>query len=1034
MKGSVLRTSGREKVSESSATRALASSFVRVVRLSVCLACVLAVQLSARAAVPEGFTETLVTGGLASPTAMAFAPDGRLFVCLQGGQVRVIKGGALLPTPFVTLNVDQRGERGLLGITFDPDFASNNFVYVYYTVNSDPRHNRVSRFTAAGDVAAPGSETLVFRLDDLSLAQSHNGGALHFGPDGKLYVAVGENNLPDNAQTLSNLHGKMLRINRDGTVPADNPFSAQAAGNKRAIWALGLRNPFTFAFQPGSGRMFINDVGAGAFEEINDGVAGANYGWPLSEGPTSNPAHRGPVFSYGHGNGPTVGCAITGGLFYNPPAPQFPSGFVGKYFFADFCGGWIRVLDPSNNTASDFAADVSLPVDLRVGPDGSLFYLSRGAGGVFNIRFAANQPPGIITHPTSQTIPVGKPVTFTVAASGVGPHSYQWRRDGADIPGANSPSFHIPAVSLSDDGAKFRCVVSNAFGSTTTNEAVLTVTPNREPTATITAPAAGALYRAGETIAYAGAGSDPEDGALPASAFTWRVDFHHDEHTHPFVFEVTGQTGGSFDIPAVGETSSNVWYRIHLTVRDSGGLAHSTFRDVLPRKSNFTLLTDPPGLQLTLDGQPVTTPLTVTGVVGLRRTLGVVSPQSVNGSGFEFSAWSDGGAASHEITTPEADSTFTASFAPVANPPTLHFDRAAYRFAENARQVLLTVKRDGNAAGTATVDYATVDGTATERTDFITTLGTLHFASGETEKTVTLLVTDDTYLHGDKTLTVKLSNPTGGTALVEPSTAAVTIEEDEAGPQNRNLIDDPRFFVRQHYHDFLNRDPDEDGLNFWAAKIERCGADARCVEVERVNVSAAFFFSIEFQGTGFLVYRLYRLGFGRLPRYREFVRDTQEMSRGVVVGVGDWQERLAANQRAFLERFVERAEFEARYPAGQAADVYVDSLNANGGGALAEAERDALVVGLLGGVETRATALHRVADDRDYVRAETNGAFVLMEYFGYLRRSPDDPPNNSMAGYFFWLDKLESFGGDFHAAEMVKAFITSFEYRDRFGP
>ena len=317
---------------------------------------------------------------------MAFAPDGRLFVCQQGGQLRVIKTGSLLSTPFVSLTVDSSGERGLLGIAFDPNFATNHYLYVYYTVATSPIHNRVSRFTAAGDTAVPGSETILLELDNLSSATNHNGGAIHFGPDGKLYIGVGENANGANSQTLSNLLGKMLRINADGTIPTDNPFYNTATGNNRAIWALGLRNPFTFAFQPGTTRLFINDVGQSTWEEINDGIAGSNYGWPTTEGPTSNPSFRSPIYYYGHGTTNTTGCAIVGGAFYNPPVPQFPSSYIGTYFFADLCGGWIRIFDPTAGTATGFATGIVNPVDLHVGPDGALYYLAQGSGGqVFRV-------------------------------------------------------------------------------------------------------------------------------------------------------------------------------------------------------------------------------------------------------------------------------------------------------------------------------------------------------------------------------------------------------------------------------------------------------------------------------------------------------------------------------------------------------------------------------------------------------------------------------------------------------------------------
>jgi len=430
-------------------------------------------QLNA-ATLPAGFTESQISG-ISGPAAMEFAPDGRLFVCQQGGQLRVIKNGALLPTPFVTLNVDFSGERGLLGVAFDPNFASNQFVYVYYTVPTVPRHNRVSRFTANGDVAVSGSELILLELDNLSGATNHNGGAIHFGPDGKLYIAVGENANGLNAQTLLNLLGKILRINSDGSIPADNPFFDIATGNNRAIWAVGLRNPFTFAFQPGTGRMFINDVGESAWEEINDGIAASNYGWPATEGVTPSPSFRSPLFAYGHSVSPTTGCAIAGGAFYNPTTVQFPASFVGKYFFADLCSGWIRLFDPATGTASGFATGISTPVDLKVSPDGSLYYLSIGSGSVFRIQFS-NALPTVTTQPTDQNVALGQTASFSCLASGAATLNFQWQRNQTNIPGATNSTYTTPATVLTDTGAKFRCVVSNAFGTATSSEATLTVT------------------------------------------------------------------------------------------------------------------------------------------------------------------------------------------------------------------------------------------------------------------------------------------------------------------------------------------------------------------------------------------------------------------------------------------------------------------------------------------------------------------------------------------------------------------------------
>lgn len=370
--------------------------------------------LAAAQTLPPGFTSAQFGSDVATPTAMAFAPDGRLFVCQQGGQLRVIKNGTLLPTPFVSLTVDPNGERGLLGVAFDPDFATNNYVYVYYTTTETPRRNRVSRFTANGDVAVSGSEFVVVNLTNLSSATNHNGGAIHFGLDGKLYIAAGDNANGANAQTLANRHGKILRLNKDGTIPTDNPFYNQASGAARAIWALGLRNPFTFAVQPGTGRLFLNDVGQVSWEEVNEGVAGANYGWPDTEGyfnPASFPNYRNPIYAYSH-TGDPGGCAIAGGNFYNPLIPRFPNRFLGQYFFADLCGGWVRYLDPDSPAASfDFASGFVAPVDIKTGPDGALYVLQRGGGGkVFRIAYAA-QVSGRIA--LEECAPDAEPVSFT---------------------------------------------------------------------------------------------------------------------------------------------------------------------------------------------------------------------------------------------------------------------------------------------------------------------------------------------------------------------------------------------------------------------------------------------------------------------------------------------------------------------------------------------------------------------------------------------------------------------------------------------
>jgi glucose/arabinose dehydrogenase len=371
---------------------------------------------------PAGFSETLIASGLDNPTAMAIASDGRIFVCQQTGELRVIRDRTLLSPPFLTVGVNSDGERGLLGVAIDPNFAVNPYVYVYYTTAEAPIHNRVSRFTASGDVAAAGSEVVLLELDTLSGATNHNGGGLHFGVDGMLYVAAGENANPSNSQTLDNLLGKMLRIRSDGTIPEDNPFYEIAVGKNRAIWALGLRNPFTFAVQPGSGRLFINDVGQNAWEEINVGVAAGNYGWPYCEGPCGS-SFAEPFHFYPNGGGT---CAIVGAAFYNPTLAWFPADYLGDYFFADLCAGWIRRIDLTDRTVSDFAAGIPAPVDLAVTPDGALYYLARGAGGVlYRVEFAAavSTAVDVAVDANSRryvlhTDPAGRAILSTIDASG----------------------------------------------------------------------------------------------------------------------------------------------------------------------------------------------------------------------------------------------------------------------------------------------------------------------------------------------------------------------------------------------------------------------------------------------------------------------------------------------------------------------------------------------------------------------------------------------------------------------------------------
>jgi hypothetical protein len=311
-----------------------------------------------------------------------------------------------------------------------------------------------------------------------------------------------------------------------------------------------------------------------------------------------------------------------------------------------------------------------------------------------------------------------------------------------------------------------------------------------------------------------------------------------------------------------------------------------------------------------------------------------------------------------------------------------------------------------------------------------------------------VLLVDDAYLEGQETFSLTLSNPNGA-QLGANSTATLTIVDNEIA-NGVNPVDVADFSVRQHYLDFFTREPDPPGFAFWTNQITQCGADAQCVEIKRINVSAAFYLSIEFQETGYLVERMYKAAYGDaqgtstiggahpltvpIVRFNELLTDTQQIGFGVVVGQPGWEQVLEDNKVAFSNDFVQRARFTSALPQSLTPTQFVDQLNTNAGNPLSTAERDQLIADLTGGTKSRAQVLRAVAEDVDLKSAEFNRAFVLMQYFGYLRRNPNDLPDSDYAGYDFWLTKLNQFNGNFINAEMVKAFLSSIEYRQRFGP
>lgn len=418
--------------------------------------------------------------------------------------------------------------------------------------------------------------------------------------------------------------------------------------------------------------------------------------------------------------------------------------------------------------------------------------------------------------------------------------------------------------------------------------------------------------------------------------------------------------------------------------------------------------------------------------------------------------------AESRLSTSEAtgsESTVTVLAAPQATPtPSLiQFSQATYQVAEGTVQTNITLTRTGPNTVPATVDYVVNDVTATQKRDFTYASGFVLFLAGETSKTFPVLISDDGYEEGIETAQLQLTGASGA-AVGTPSTATLEILDDRIESIN-NPIDDPRNFAAQHYHDFLNRDAiasnDQAGLDFWTNETESCVPKPECLVEKRENVSAAFFLSVEFQNTGYFAFRFYRASFPNsvprprgLPRYTEFLRDAQQLGRNVVVGSPNWEATLEQNKQGFALDWVDRSEFLAEYPLTLTRDEYIEKLFATLGVTPTQAERNAAVAAweALGSLkEKRARTIRAVVDTGSVFNAQYNPAFVLLQYFGYLRRNPNDPPDNSFSGYDFWLAKLNSFslpGEDVRnadvaltrvkRADMVKAFLASAEYRERF--
>jgi glucose/arabinose dehydrogenase/PKD repeat protein len=638
------------------------------------------------------FQNEVLATGFDLPTAIEFLPDGRMLVVELEGRIEVLPAPYTTPdpTPFLQLsNIGSAGvQQGVYDIVLDPGFATTRFYYISYTLGS-PNHDRVSRFTAnstlTGTIA--GSELVLYE-DPQDANAEHHGGALNFANDGRLLFTTGEHFDAAVAQSLSSPRGKIHRINKDGTVPNDNPFFDGTGPNVDSIWALGLRNPYRASYDAPTGRLLVGDVGgnnnATAKEEVNLGAAGANYGWPNSEGACSAPCTS-PIHSYAH-NGRDA--AVTGGFVYR--GSQFPSEYVGSYFFADYTQNWIRRLtfDANGNVSGVFNFE---PIDgsvdgpygdivyLTEGPDGALYYVDLGysdISGTFGVskirrvRFSgANQAPVVsaAANPTAGPAPLA--VDFSSAGSSDPegqPLTYSWTfGDGGTSSAAN------PAHTYTQAG-QYTARLSVSDGVNTTLSVPLSISVGNKPVATIQSPQDGRTFQAGDVISFSGDATDTEDGTLPASAFTWNIDFLHESHVHPGV-PVTEVKSGSFTIPASGhDFSGNTRYRIALTVTDSDGLTTTQTVTVFPQKVNLTFNTAPGGLTLFLDGIAKVGGFVYDTLVGFTHTI-EARDQGSGSTAYTFQSWSDGGAREHQIVAPSAPQTYTATFAEAPAPATPAF-------------------------------------------------------------------------------------------------------------------------------------------------------------------------------------------------------------------------------------------------------------------------------------------------------------------------------------------------------------------------
>lgn len=641
------------------------------------IALFLAVGKGTYAQLPAGFSQKKLTGNVINEaTALAHAPDGRIFIAERGGNVKVFQNGTV--TTVHTAQTVTEDEQGMLGIALHPQFTTNGKVYIFYTnTEAKPRQRH---YIDAISVTSNNQVTNVNRILELDsvINGAHNGGAILF-KEGYLYVAVGESNSPSWSPRLDTYRGKILRLTDEGEPAPGNPYydTPGATRQQRSIWARGLRNPWKMALDPASGKIFVIDVG-GDYEEINDvtnpdASKGYNYGWS-QDGKSGSSQAAGTItaaFYYDHSDD-KGGCAITSGVFFNPPATNYPPEYRNKFFFSDWCRDWYRFVDVNNLTpASQFTEFSSQGfgriLGTSVGIDGNIYYIQYGTNGsLWRIEYNNNQAPTIVNPPANLTVTAGDPAQFSVSASGGIPMSFQWQKNGVNIPGATNPTYSIAQTTPADSGL-YRCVVTNHVSSTTSTAAKLTVLPfNARPVPRILTPSSTLRWNVGTVVNFSGSATDEEDGELPASAYKWELRFYHkdtetSEHWHPGPSVPAGIKSGTFTADNLGESSPNIWFRLMLTVTDSNGRTGVDSVDLYPNKVSVGAASNIDGIELVVGKQGVT-PFVRQMVINAQTTLHAMNRQILNDTIYEFVSWRDGGDTLQAIRVPEYDTTFFATY------------------------------------------------------------------------------------------------------------------------------------------------------------------------------------------------------------------------------------------------------------------------------------------------------------------------------------------------------------------------------------